>query len=201
MATKATPKKKRSRAARHHAVPHEHLSVRETELTVRHWCDYTDDNGVKRRVPIEIQWATSKDRPGAYEGKILVNDGHPVANKRNWTLSLYTLGLQGRLWKVDVMLRFGSSVEIVSPDGTGEALDVVTIPKTGVKGNANPKKHPPNEDNIGFIRFSDSVVKLVAWSSRQRHVEHDDSAPSVKESHETVPPPPDPGGEEGDGED
>ena len=68
------------------------------------------------------------------------------------------------------------------------------IPETGTDQGTNNHR-PPKEARIWFLEFSGDLDFDVT-SKRRRHFDKI----RMVEGHDTAPPPPDPGGEEGDGE-
>ena len=183
-------------------MPHNHLRDLKTTNVITAKSGYTDAGGRARTVTVKVTWTSSQSSGDAYDAKIEVareNEADPPIDGVTWILSLYTLGVQGRLWAVDIQA--GGGFSILTPNGAEmpPSMAKYRVPSTYVvRHNSDPDKFPPDPNGVYFIKFTGSTVaSLKVRSKRRRHVqERFDLA-----EHETAPPPPEPGGEEGDGED
>ncbi len=116
----------------------------------------------------------------------------------HWGYSLYTLGVQGRLWKVEVISAAATAGNnVVITPGVAAAFTIGTNPDGSLKAllpaackTPTPAAHrPPERDRVAFISFTGSTCTLKLRSERVRH------GPRDKTSHDATPPPPDGGGE------
>jgi hypothetical protein len=160
---------------------HTHLKNRSTEATL-----IFDAPG---SLEVTVVWKTdgqSRKKRVKYTGTITLGDGN------EHTVSLYTLGIQGRLWDVKLTLTAGAAW-IQRPVGWEKQMiigDAEKIDKTGVVPNGNSL--PPDESEIWSIRFTGTITVDVESLRRRHFVDV-----AFKEGHDEAPPPPDPGGEEG----
>ena len=177
-------------------MPHNHLKDLSSSFELHAKCSYQDSTGTKQFTPLDVLWESTGDPDWPSIATIRINKGAGIPGQ-TWVLGLYTIGIQGREWKV-YLDATDANFAILEPNETPRPPEdgKYEIPKTGVVGDRNPKKRPPNEENILFIRFTGGAVVVKAKSMRRRHVK----TKFTVDEHDTAPPPPDPGGEEGDGE-
>jgi hypothetical protein len=182
-------------------MPHNHIENTAAKTQLMAGCRYTDSSGQTKSTSLNVTWEPHPSNDGSLKGTIKINKGAGIPGQ-TWLLSLYTIGLQGRLWKVFLDAAPGK-FKIIEPDETTERP-----PKAGsykiemtdvIPHDTNPKKFPPNPEKVLFIQFTAGEVKLKVRTKRRRHVAPN-GGPSLSDNHETIPPPPDPGGEEGDGD-
>lgn len=118
-------------------------------------------------------------------------------------LSCYNIGLQGR--RLDVSLLTapqGTNVQLCKPTGYGGPVPLkyepasafsypLTLGKTGFV-SAGSRRYPPNEHNVWGLSFEGGTCTLTVLSRRLLH------SPMAKASHDTSPPPDEPGGQDGE---
>lgn len=172
---------------------HQHLLGFSTTFVVRGQCEIDKS----KSVPFRLEWTFGPSKSGYYGLRITMNDGVIIPDQ-TWELSLYTIGLQGRGFRVYVKRAAGA--EFLRPDGQSYpsyGADEIEILGTGVKQvPGKPKRRPPDDRDIGTLRFTGPTIALEARSLRVRHVKES----MTLSDHDTAPPPPEPGGEEGEGE-
>jgi len=116
-------------------------------------------------------------------------------------LSCYNIGLQGRRLAVELQSPpVGRDVQLFRPKALGGSgswepasnfIYPLTIEKTGfTTGSAG--KFPPNPLRVWGISFDGGICQLDAVSKRILH------SPMTKASHDTSPPPEEPGGQDGE---
>jgi hypothetical protein len=162
----------------------------------------TSGSGGTLRIKWEVDRASSSPDRAAYIGTF---EYFPNGGAGRAKVSCYTVGVQGRRLGVELMkMPTGTNVALFEPNsqGMGEWQPVsdfrfpLPIPKTGfVRGSA--RKYPPDERNIWGIAFdagTPCVVKVK--SKRNLHSPID----WLKDSHDTSPPPDEPGGQDGEEE-
>jgi hypothetical protein len=153
----------------------------------------------------EIDPALSTDEVVAYKGRF---EFTPAQGKSPTVkLSCYSIGLQGR--RVDVAIHeppAGDNVKLFEPNSQGKGVWVaanpsnfefpLSIPKTSFISPGG-KKYPPKEKKIWGISFNAGTpCVIIVKSSRILH----SSMPLTKMEHETAPPPDEPGGQDGEGD-
>ena len=188
-------------AHRHSCI--EHMEIYRPTSTSTILCFDLKDASVKMKW---TAYARSADGP-THKGELTIQGR---ANSEV-TLSLYNLGLQGRRWSVLLAKSSSYTVhhcvenkdgecerEIVDDDGDGW----IKIPKTGVVDGGDGKRNPADPKNVCFIRFTPKAEEeMVSFKVKSKRLRHFYNGPHISEGHDTAPPPPEPGGEEGDGED
>lgn len=111
-------------------------------------------------------------------------------------LSLYNLGLQGRACDVEITA-VSDGVEISEPRSSSsdplkwKLATREKIVRGKVKNGSVTPPGPPEDHRLRMIRFSHACV-IDLTSNRQIH------SPMTKSNHDTVPPPSEPGGQDGE---
>lgn len=156
---------------------------------------------------INLTWRTGRvggplDKETGYHGTLVITG---AAETTSWKLSLYTLGVQGRLWRVWALLPAGAVIVDGQGVEKGRGPALVEIPAVGTCAEDAKHRQIPNEAGVWFLKFTGLRLELVLISRRRRHVRRlgEDCSGTklgMLDEHESVPPPPEPGGEEGDGE-
>jgi hypothetical protein len=157
--------------------------------------EFTGSNGL---VTVTWKW-TGEVRVGGKDHDlydcVITQAQNPTSH---WGYSLYTLGVQGRLWKVEVTSAAATAGNnVVITPGAGAAFNVSANPDGTLKAllpaacrSPAPAAHkPPEPDRVAFLSFTGSTCTLKLRSERVRH------GPRTKTSHDATPPPPDGGGE------
>lgn len=126
--------------------------------------------------------------------------------------SLYNLGLQGRHWEVTINEITGRQVTVMR-----QRYATLIPPTTGVSVSVNqevdrvhPRRPPPSQDQpnppptqfdrdrICYLQFAGSSCRITVTSSRPLGVAGNLHSSGQKSNHDTVPPPAEPGGNDGD---
>lgn len=140
-----------------------------------------------------------QDRDASYRASIYSTIQSPLV------LSLYNIGLQGRACETTIMSvtpMNGSTVKFAK-DGTlvpqnapvdQQDYDFQDLPPVGldlevVKGSTT---NAPQKERVGFMKLTGGSCTLIVKSKRKLHGWMD------KDTHETTPPPPNPGGNDGE---
>lgn len=158
---------------------------------------------------ILMTWITARvhtptDVNRSYHGTIAITGAPETAT---WKLSMYNLGMQGRLWSVWAFLPPGA--QIVNEDDVvvAEGSDPYKIPPVGTCPEDAKHRRLPIPSGVLFLKFTGLTLQFDVISRRRRHVTQPGEGCwpklpiTILSEHDTSPPPPEPGGEPGDGED
>lgn len=161
--------------------------------------DYTREfSGSNGKVTVTWRW-TGEVQVGGKDNDlyecVITQAQNPTSH---WGYSLYTLGVQGRLWKVEVISAAATAGnKVVFTPGVSAAFNVSANPDGSLKAllpaackSPAPAAHkPPEPDRVAFISFTGPTCTLKLRSERVRH------GPRTKTSHDATPPPGESGNE------
>jgi hypothetical protein len=188
----------------------DHNYIIKPRVTSTRVFDLMDGPGLTAHKIGELSVVWTNDGTSMYKAKITyAANGVPLPQLK---LSCYNIGLQGRLFDVTVKsVNDGTAagkagVQFFKPDEyngpglpRGKWIDATALPaeieikRAGMRV-ATPGPNPAHEDKVWGLAFTGPTCEVVVDSHRVLH------GPMVTllDAHNTTPPPPEPGGQDGD---